>query len=50
MSRKKQFVVLNSCFPQLLREKKGGAARNRLGEGRSTELKEYFLLFYQLYQ
>ena len=50
MSYKKQVVVLNSCFPQLLGEKKGGAVRNRLGEGRSTELKEYFLPFYKLSQ
>ena len=50
MNRKKKVVVLNSWFPQLLGEKKGGAVRNRLGEGRGTELKEYFLPFYQLSQ
>ena len=52
MSRKKQVVVLNSCFPQLLGEKKGDAVyvRNWSGEGRGTELKEYFLPFYQLSQ
>ena len=33
MSRKKLVVVLNSFFPQLLREKKGGAVRNRWEEG-----------------
>ena len=50
MSRKKKVVVLNSCFLQLLGEKTGGVVRNRWGEGRGTELKEYFLPFYQLYQ
>ena len=50
MSRKKKVVVLNSCFPQLLGEKTGGVVRKRLGEGSDTELKEYFLPFYQLSQ
>ena len=50
VSRKKKVIVLNSCFPQLLGEKTGDAVRNRWGEGRGTELKEYFLPFYQLSQ
>ena len=50
VSRKKPVVVLNSCFLQRLGEKKGGAVRNRWGEGRGMELKEYFLPIYQLSQ
>ena len=50
VSLKKPVVVLNSSFLQLLGEKKGGAVRNRWGEGSGTELKEYFLPFYQLSQ
>ena len=41
---------MNSCFLQLLGEKTGRVERNRWGEGRGTELKEYFLPFYQLCQ
>ena len=50
MSRKKKVVVLHSCFLRLLGEKKGRVVRNRLGEGRGKELKEYFLPFYPLCQ
>ena len=50
MSRKKKVIILNSCFLQRLGEKKGGTVRNRWGEGRGTELKEYFLPFHQLVQ
>ena len=50
LSRKKKVVVLHSCFLQLLGEKKGGAVKNRWGEGRGKELKEYSLPFYQLCQ
>ena len=45
MSRKKKVVVLHSCFLRLLGEKTGRVVRNRLGEGRGKELKEYFLPF-----
>ena len=41
---------MNSSFLQLLGEKTGRVERNRWGEGRGTELKEYFLPFYQLCQ
>ena len=39
MSRKKQVVVLNSCFPQLLREEKG---EEQVGEGEGHGIKRIF--------
>ena len=39
MSRKKQVVVLNSCFPQLLREKKG---EEQVGGGEGHGIKGIF--------
>ena len=50
MNRKKKVVVLHSCILRLLGEKTGRVVRNRLGEGRGKELKEYFPPFYQLCQ
>ena len=39
VSRKKQVVVLNSCFPQLLREKKG---EEQVGGGEGHGIKGIF--------
>ena len=45
MSRKKKVIVLNSCFLQLLGEKKGGAVRNRWGRGGARNEKNVFSHF-----